>query len=236
MSESRYTPVPLDNLAANLQEIQSVSNDLDAAERILLKRASRWVLFLCFLQTVMTIPAFFAGHFFYVLFSLIFITMGLVGLKRQGVKLMTAHLVYSIIIYIFSLIGVVLTVLYCDQDHSWWVYIIGFFMILFQAIGMKHSKRMILLLKKRELGSKLNHCVLQEIKVMAENVPPQTQNVAMYPIPNQQFMAMQMQPDQQIPTYFPMVVPYPMMPQMMNEEATQSQTQQPGLYPVNYQF
>jgi len=223
-------------LAANLQEIQSVSNDLDAAERILLKRASRWVLFLCFLQTVMTVPAFFGGHFLYVLLCLVFITMGLVGLKRQGIKLMTAHLVYSIIIYIFSLIGVVLTVLYCDQDHSWWVYIIGFFMILFQAIGMKHSKRMILLLKKRELGSKLNHCVLQEIKVMAENVPPQTQNVAMYPIPNQQFMAMQMQPDQQIPTYFPVVVPYPMMPQMVNEEGTQSQTQQPGLYPVNYQF
>jgi len=235
MSEIGYTAVPLDNLAANLQEIQSVSNDLDAAEGILIKRASRWVLVLCFLQTVMTLLSFFAGHFIELFFSIIFITMGIVGVRRQNIKLMTAHLVYSIVIYIFSLIGVVLTVLYCDQDHSWWVYIVGFFMILFQAIGMKHSKRMIILLKKRDCGAQLNQCVLHEIKVMTENVPPQTQNVAMYPMPNQQFMAMQMQPDQQIPTYFPMV-PYPMMSQMMvNEEETQTE-QQPGLYPVNYQF
>lgn len=51
MSNCEYTPVPSSNV--NL-EIERVSSQLDAAELILLKRATRWVGFLCFIQTVST--------------------------------------------------------------------------------------------------------------------------------------------------------------------------------------
>jgi len=242
MSSSGYSPVPLDNFAS---QIETVTNNLEAAEKILINRATRWVLFLCLVQSIMCFFSMFAGHLFQVWFGILFISMGIIGVKKQNIKLLTAHFVYSIITYILTLIGIVLVVLYCDQRHAWWVYITGFFLILFQAIGMKHSKRMICLLKKRQLGDQVinceaHKCMMQEINIMIENAAPeaQSQNIAMYPIPNQQFMAMQMQPDQQVPSYFPMVIPYPMM-QPMNVnygDGEENQSQQPmSLYPVNYQ-
>jgi len=205
--EVEYTPLPTPR---TLAEIERVTRELDEAEKILLNRSTRWVFFLIILQLIMTIKmVFFGGNFVSVIINSLFISIGIVGVSKKHRKLLTVYLIYSLILYVFSLIGVVVLVLYCDGKHAIWIYVTGFFIILFQAIGMKHIRKMVMILQSVEVQNKnckMAQCAIEEITLEKESVSPQ--NYPVYPIPSHQFMAMQMQPGQQVPQYFPYPIPY----------------------------
>jgi len=218
MSASEYNVVPQGIEA----DIERVSNEISDAENLLISRSSRWVLFLCFIQMVMSVISLLGGGLITMIISTLFISIGIVGITKRRFKLITVHFFYSLVLYIFSLIGVVLLVLYCDAKHEWWVYTIGFFVILFQAVGMKHSRIIICILRKAQ-----SHpvCVVvpQESKSFENNVP-------IYPIPSTQFVPMQMQPQMMMnPSYYPQFYPV-QFPMNVNGE---QQVQQPiGFFPI----
>lgn len=246
MNNVEYTPVPL-------MDVEKVEPSLSDAELALLKRASRWVYFLCFLQLVMAVISLLCGGIFMMIVSAFFISTGIVGASKQRVKLLTVHFVYSLVLYIFSLVGVVLMILNCNEC-KWGIYLGGFLFVLLQAIGMRHSRILISLLRKKEgiashceKKSIENHlcekekksCVVQN----ASSLTPQGMySYPMMPIPAHQFVTMQMQPKS--PQFFPVQsVQYPFSQQpvsiesipQVQQQQMQQMNQPIGLYPVIYQ-
>jgi hypothetical protein len=244
-----YSPVPPTDVE------KAVINPLSAEEECLVKKASRWVIFLCFIQLLMAVGNLLCGGIITMCISVLFISLGIVGASKQRVRLLTVHFVYSLVLYIISLIGVVIVILYCD-GCKWWIYLGGFFFILLQAIGMRHSRILISLLRKKQ-GVDQTNCVFKRCKknIICKESQQNQDEIAMNPIVNQQstvnaisnptpnapvqmtfpfgqipahqMMTMQMQP--RMPQYYPMqAVQYPMQPQF--------QMMQPmGLAPLNFQ-
>jgi len=244
-----YTPVPHSDVE------KAVINPLTADEECLVKKASRWVIFLCFIQLLMAVGNLLCGGIITMCISALFISLGIVGAAKQRVRLLTVHFVYSLVLYIISLIGVVIVILYCD-GCKWWIYLGGFFFILLQAIGMRHSRILISLLRKKngisqgccfKLCKNTNACnttlstqvnqneidmspiVNQQSTVNAISNPvpsaPVSMNFPIGQIPAHQMMSMQMQP--RMPQFYPMqAVQYPMQPQYM---------QPMNFQPINFQ-
>jgi len=203
-----YTQVPVsDNIVAE----ERASNLLSEQEEKLAKKATRMVVLLCFVQLLLALLSLVCGGIIMMCISAIFISIGIVGAAKQRVRLLTVHFVYSLVLYILSLISVVLIILYCD-GCKWWIYVSGFFIILFQAVGMRHSRILICLLKKKNgivcSFGKSKPCVVPEIELANT---AQQNDIPMYalPVPAHQVITMPMQP--RVP-YFPMQpVQYPMM-------------------------
>jgi len=166
------------------------------------------------------------------LISMSFILMGTIGIIKERTCLLTAHFVYSMILYVLSLTVVVLMVLYCDSGCDWWMYVFGFLVILFQAIGMRHCRIVLLLLKKKQgfkscCGKRFNYQASCQKKLDYElyafkqeiarqerekvEVAPQNVPSMMYTIPPQQFTTMNMQPNIPFPQYYAMPLQYPYM-------------------------
>jgi hypothetical protein len=254
-NEIDYTPVPLMDVEANKV------TPLTEVEITLMRKATKWVYVLCFIQLLVAIGNLLCGGIIAMAISALFISIGIAGVRKQRVRLLTVHFVYSLVLYILSLIAVVLVILYCD-GCKWWIYVIGFFTILFQAIGMRHARILITLLRKKEGGqacvfsckSKCNSEKIEQQSIPIEtvtspviqqtNLPIQASapfanglNFQMMPIPAHQLASMQMQ-QQRFPQYFPMQpVQYPMMNQPVSIAPYNFQPQQGqslGLFPVVY--
>jgi len=241
MANGEYIPVAAHDVESGPQPQLGEPCELTESEMMLLKKSTRWVACLIILQLILaTAPLFFGGFSLIpMMISILFISMGIVGLAKQRVGLLTAHFVYSMILYVLSLTVVVLMVLYCERGCDWWTYLFGFMLILFQAIGIRNCRVVLILLKKRqgflncaltkrfslahqEKCRKKIECELnfiqQELRNNQERETPtevSTQNIPMmYTIPPQQFVTMTTQPNIPFPHYFPMPVQYPpyMMP------------------------
>jgi len=241
MGGSSYTPV------ASSVENGNQPIALSEVELIQLKKSSRWVIFLCFLQLAMALVNLLCGNIIMICVSALFISFGIVGVAKQRPRLLVLHFVYSLVLYILSLIGFVLLILYCDKGCEWWFYAVGFFGVLFQAIGMRHSRTLICLIKKKN-G---NQCCFrrscnQQTEIKEQAPVNETQNEAqvpfnmipMYSFPNNQMIPIEIQP--RMPQYFPMQpVQYPIMQQPialspMGIPQSQQQNQGVGLFPVMY--
>jgi len=171
--------------------------------------------------------------------STLFISIGIVGVSKQRIRLLTVHFIYSLILYVFSLIGVVLLVLYCDAKHAWWVYSVGFFVILFQAVGMKHSRMLICLLRKSQTGEACAFSQKMRSCEINNSINDNSENIPMYPMPSSQFVTMEMQPQMMNPQFYPQF--YPMQFPMNNNinamnipQQQQAENQPIGFFPVVY--
>jgi len=140
--EVQYAPV-----AQNDVESAPIQNTLTEDELFLVRRGCRWVFFLCFIQFLLAILTLLSGGFIAMVIAALFISFGIVGAAKQKKRLLIAHLIYSFVLYILCLVALVLLGLYCNCPI--WVFAIGFFVLLFQAIGMKHSRVMITILKNK---------------------------------------------------------------------------------------
>jgi len=232
------TPAPV-----NVEEIRRI------------RKSSGMVVFLCFVQLMLALLALFGGNVILMCVSALFISMGIVGAARQRVGLLIAHFVYSLILYILSLISLVFLVYNCAGNCAWYVYLIGFLIVLAQAMGIRHSRLLICALRLKQGGSACmwrcrkngagcnktpakveSNIELQTVNTQNTQVPEvapgHIQGYPMYPIPAHQFVAMQMQP--RLPQYYPFQpVQYPMMQQSPSVVPQQNQQGQ-QVYPVAY--
>jgi len=111
-----------------------------------MNRSRRWVIFLCFIQLIVSWFTLLSGNLLVSIVTVIFSSLGLSGVRRSHVRLLTAHFVYSLIMYIFSLIALVGMFVYC-QNCRWWSYLLVFLFVMFQAIGLRYSRMLIALIK-----------------------------------------------------------------------------------------
>jgi len=146
-----YTPLPTVNPTSSVSETPS------QVDQLMITRAARRVVFLCFVQLVMATLSLLRGGLIVVGISAIFIALGIVGAAKRRVRLVILHFVYSIVLYILSIIGLVLMFIYC-HDCKWWMYTIGFLFIVIQAIGLRSSRMLICLLKGSGAGGCAYRC------------------------------------------------------------------------------
>jgi len=198
-------------------------------------RASKWVVFLAVFQLVWSVFLLLCGGVLPFAITLIFTTMGLHGVRRQSPKLLTAHFVFSVILYFLSIFGLVLLVLYADPLPLW-VLLATFFIVLIQAIGIRHSRVLIQMTRKYNPTGALptqrrccrgNSCsavqtqtseVGQQAQIPMVQFTPQTPSAPLVPPPaySQQFFVVPQQ-GQGAPGFYPMpmtpVMRYPNFPQ-----------------------
>eukprot|EP01116_Phalansterium_solitarium_P001636 TRINITY_DN11451_c0_g1_i1.p1 TRINITY_DN11451_c0_g1~~TRINITY_DN11451_c0_g1_i1.p1 ORF type:complete len:269 (+),score=83.92 TRINITY_DN11451_c0_g1_i1:151-957(+) len=141
VASKEYSPVSTSETVVAIATEQPSQPSAELAQRI--RSSSRVVAFFCFVQLVLSaIGLFTAGNIFQFCFTAVFVSLGLAGVAKRRPRLLIAHFVYSIIIYILTLIAMIYIILYCD-DCGWTVYaIIGLYVII-QAIGLKHSRLLI---------------------------------------------------------------------------------------------
>jgi len=120
---------------------------LSPQEACLKRKAQRWVIFLGFIQMVQAILSFLSGDILMLACTVIFVTLGMAGIRHQRPRLLVAHFVYSLALYILSLIRIVLLIMYCDEC-TWIVYSVMFGFILIQVVGLRNSQALIALVRK----------------------------------------------------------------------------------------
>jgi len=212
MSNSAYTPLPVSNAA--------VPYTYSEEEQRMMKRSAGVVIFLSFVQLCLAFFTLLAGGIWIMCISTLFISIGIVGAVKRNLKLVIVHFVYSLILYILSVVGLVLFVFYSSYIN-WWIYIGGFFLILFQALGIRHSRILIGLLRKaspcasrcgrskkcsRPCNDNIQVTIAENNAVELEQQPQQPQQ------PEQQVPAPSAP---QMPVFYPgqQMIPVPFMPQ-----------------------
>jgi hypothetical protein len=105
------------------------------------KYSSYWVIFLCFLQMGIALFAFWFGSYITIILTTIFTTFGFQGVTKGNVRYLIIHFIFSITLYILSVIGDLALILYCKCP--WWVFVIAIILIMLQGIGLKHSRLLI---------------------------------------------------------------------------------------------
>lgn len=192
------------------------NGNLTDSEILLMKKASRWVIFLAVFQLVLAI---FSGSLLHWILAAIFVPMGIVGAARRRPKLLVAHFVYSVFQYVLSLMGIVFLIVYCDEC-SWPIYLIAFFIIIIQAVGMRHSRILITLVKLQETP------VLPMVAVQQQEYTPQPPVVEQQQQQQQQPQEGEQQQQQQ-PFFYVIPMPYGQQP-----NAQQPAGMMPAYYPM----
>jgi len=196
----------------------SENGNLSESEVRMMKKSTRWVVFLAFFQLMMAI---FSANLLHWIMAAIFVPLGIVGAIRQRPKMLVAHFVYSVFQYIFSLIGIVYLILYCDEC-SWPIYLIAFLIILVQDVGMRHSRILIALVKFQQTAT-LPMVVPQQQELQSQQIDMQQPSATpQFPIQEQSMEQQQQQPFHQ-PMFYAIPMPY-----------GQQQQGQPGMVPQFY--
>lgn len=112
------------------------------AELTQIKRSTRWVHFLSIVQLLIGIVNLISGGFFIGILMIVFSSMGISGASRRQPRTLVAHFAFSLILYIFTLIGLVFMIVYCDECN-FFMFLIGFLFLILQAVGMRHSRILI---------------------------------------------------------------------------------------------
>jgi len=150
MSNSYYTPLQEittennnnSNTAVNTTTNNNATPQPSATEVCMMRRSARWVVFLSFVQLFGAIFALLNGGLLIMIISAIFISMGIVGACKKRPRLLIAHFVYSLALYVLTLVGIIAMIIYC-MHCSFVVFLLGFFFLIIQAVGMRHSRILI---------------------------------------------------------------------------------------------
>jgi hypothetical protein len=233
--DTSYSPLPTVSVNG-----ESAATPTDVEVRMM-QRSARWVIFLCFVQLLMALGAMLFSGIFFMVLTIIFASLGITGARKQHVRFLTAHFIFSLVLYILSLVGMVALIIYCNC--SWIVYVLGFFLVLFQAVGLRHSRNLIVMVKKFGPNPTCNNVAtptpqpepVQETPAPPVQPPVQTPAPAFYPIA----LPMQQLPPQYIPMQpmrYPMMQQPMMFPQFIQppQVPAQQSSTQPPVYPVLY--
>jgi len=236
MSNVNYIPLQdTTNNTTTTQENEPLPQP-SQADMCLIRKSSRFVYFLSFVQIVFGMFALFGfGSLILGIVSLLFPVMGIVGACKRRPGLLIAHFVYSLIIYIFTLISIILMIVYCDHC-SFWGYLIGFILLVLQAIGMRHLRIMIGFARlyptrrcnwnSRCAANKA--CQTQQVSIQVENTQgkEQQQQIPQIQVPQQQMVAPQYYPAPQV-----VAIPQPYMAMQNMQPMNMQQMRYPMMTP-----
>jgi len=136
MSYVSYSPVPTET-------VLPVSEQVGPSEAVLrtIRISRRMVAVYCFLQLALAAFALFAsaGGILYFIITAIFVSLGLTGVFKQRYCFLMAHFVYSMIIFILSVIIIIPLFFYCDHC-SFVAYIVAALVVCLQVVGLRHCR------------------------------------------------------------------------------------------------
>lgn len=183
-------------------------------ESLVMAKASRWVVALCFLQLGLAIASVsITGMFWWMLLSTVFVFCGLNGASRYRVRPLIAHFVYSLILYILSLVSMFTSIMYCEHCNILF-FAVCFVIVLIQAVGLRHSRILIALARKYDTGCKYSckrSCSKQEAApVVATTTQTETPVEAVTQT-------------SEVPTYVPPMYPMMSLPPHMQMQMMQMQ-------------
>jgi len=170
-------------------------------ELCMMQRAARGVIVLSFAQ--LTLSVFYALSFHGILLptaTALFAFLGICGAARKNCRLLIAHFIYSLVLYILSLVALIMFIIYCE-GCSWWFFGAGFLFILLQAIGMRHSRILIGLLGKYNNGCQGSSWCSRKCRRICSNTEKQvsTPVATQTPVPFSTETSTQTQNQVQIP-------------------------------------
>jgi len=225
-----YTPLPL---TEGTQTPYTYTDD----ELRMMRRSTAIVIFLCFVQLGIAFGSLLTGGIILMCVTALFVSMGIVGAAKRNVRLVIVHFVYSLVLYILSVVGLVLFIFY-SHDINLWFYALSMLLIIIQAVGLRHSRILIGLLRKnsppcaRRCGmwrrgcSNKNACPTNNVQVTVETPAPVPQPTPETPVPVPS--APQMMQPITINGQQYIAVPYsPMMPQYYPLQPMNYPTSQP---------
>jgi hypothetical protein len=123
----------------NVEAAQTSSPQPSETDLCLMRRSARWVVFLGFAQLV---ASFLTISPIMMILSAIFVVMGWVGVAKRRPRLLVAHFVYSLGLYILTLVALIAMIIYCEQCGLV-PYLFGFLFLILQAVGMRHGRMLI---------------------------------------------------------------------------------------------
>jgi len=259
-TENRYIPLDVEQpQVVQTQQVNNTSSNISGpqpttADLVQMKKSSRWVYFLCALQLLLGCFALVSGGLLVAIITIIFVSLGICGTRRRNSRPMVAHFVYSLCLYIFTLIGMVALIIY-SHHAPFLAFLFVFAFLILQAVGMRHARIMIAYARlygpipcQYRCKSRCNYAQTpQPVASQPEVVVPEQQQPPLpvypqqyVPIP-QQYVAippymrypmlhpgsgMVMQPQQM--QYIPA---YPQMMQPMQQQPQEGQ-QTPAMYPT----
>jgi len=259
-TENRY--IPLDEEQPSPVQPQPVNNATNISgpqpnvtDLAQMTKSTRWVYFLCVIQLVLGVFALLSGGWLVAIITFVFVAMGICGTRRRSTRPMVAHFVYSLCLYIFTLIGLVALIVY--SHASFFAFLFVFVFLILQAVGMRHAR--IMLAYSRLYGpipcqyrcrARCNAQTPQRsLLAQPEIVVPQQQQAQQVPqVPDfpqqyvpvpQQYMVMPPYQYARYPMMYPGMQAQPMQyvpayPQMqpMQQQEGQQQQQTPAMYPT----
>jgi len=143
MSSSEYNQIPL-------EEGQNKTENVPSAEEIaMVVRSTRGVFLLCWVQMAVGALLFSTQLVGLIISGIIVagVIIGIIGAARKNSCCLITHFVFSLLLYIFSMLIVMGFIVYCDSC-SWWYFLGGLLFILAQAVGMRNSRILITLTRK----------------------------------------------------------------------------------------
>lgn len=267
MSNSYYTPLQEittennnNNNTVNTPPATNATPQPSATELVMMRKSARWVVFLSFVQLLGAIFTLLEGGILIMIISTIFISFGIVGACKKRPRLLIAHFVYSIALYVMTLIAIISMIIYC-MHCSFVLFLFGFFFLIIQAVGMRHSRILIGYARLYpnygcawKCASRCNQqkacgqtqqpqpVQVAEVRQPQQQQPQQVQQVQAVPqfYPQQQMQQMyamppqqymQMQMQQGIPMMPMGMQPYIAFPQPPQNPSANAPQQQQSLYP-----
>jgi len=143
MSSSEYNQIPL-------EEGQNKTENVPTADEMaMIIRSTRGVLLLCWVQMAIGALLFSTQLIGLIISGIIVVgvVIGIIGAAKKNSCCLIAHFVFSLLLYIFSMLIVMGFIVYCNSC-SWWYFFGGLLFIFVQAIGMRHSRILITLVRK----------------------------------------------------------------------------------------
>jgi len=135
-----YTQIPV-------EESQVKQETPTPEESRLIVQTARGVASLAFTQMcIASIAALNEGYIFAIV-TAFGALLGAFGATKRSLCLLITHFVFSLILYILSMLFVIGFIVYCN-GCSWWIFIGGLLLIFAQAVGMRNSRILISLMRK----------------------------------------------------------------------------------------
>jgi len=187
----------------------------------IVKTSGRIVAFICIIQLLFATVVLLAGNSLVCfIVTAVFVSIGLTGVIKRRYCLVIAHFVFSVVAYVFTLIALVVSIIYCD-DCSLFSYCMVTLLVIVESVGLKHSKLLICALRALNPAC-ARQCALarceQAVPAPAAPAPPPPAPVATAPpamLPP--MYGMYSPTNAAVPSFpqYPMLQSYPMQPMPM---------------------
>jgi len=170
-----------------------------ALEQSQMRRSTAFVVVTSLVQFFFGILLFLSGGFLFAIITILFASIGIIGCHKRHYKMLTAHFVYSLGLYILTLI---VNILLIFEGTNFIVNVIGLGIMIFEAIGLRHSRIMITMAKK--YGPRKSCCQrtqqVQQVEVELQEPlvqQPQVQYVPVFiPVSQEEYMNIMAQQQQ----------------------------------------